>query len=117
MKLKKLAELGVVELPEEIYAYDGEMIFNGGDDGFVWGHKCCLAELQETKISLTKLFELVDVEKVAKMCVGIFCKQDNKLNFPDRGHYNYECLENEIANAIVKQLPKCLKGDDNAKQL
>ena len=32
-------------VPEETHSYDGEMIFNGGDNGFVCRHKVCLTEI------------------------------------------------------------------------
>ena len=51
----------------------------------------------------------VDVEKVARIAVGIVATQDDKIRFPDRGHYNYECLESEIAEKIKLATSNCLK--------
>ena len=41
------------------------------------------------------------INKIGRIAVGIVAEQDTKLKFPDRGHYNYECLESAIGKALA----------------
>jgi len=56
--------------------------------------------------------EGLGVEEISKIAVGIVCDQDTKLKFPDRGHYNYECLESKIATRIHEAQTKYNKGGE-----
>ena len=123
MKFKKLAELGVVKLRKKleninqssmdsigyylvlpnrnkvvkVNEYEGENI------------NALIEEYDNLEIDITTLIkayieELVDVEKVRKL-VG-------DLHNENLGKGEFYADEFEIANAVVKQLPKCLKEED-----
>ena len=84
---KKLEEMGVVKLPLSWQENDGPNCV------------CGIYDIEQTELDLTKLFELVDAENIIDSFEGSIISLDGEQ-------------KQLIVEAIIKQLPNCLKEDN-----
>ena len=100
IKLKQLAEWGVVRLP-------GNMLSGLGSEynkGRAQGVTDIIRELNNLEINLTKLMERVDKNSLMKYMSKPYCGKEWKdLNTNTKGKLHH------VLRAIIKELPNCLK--------